>query len=125
MTHLDSDDMSRWIHRILVLAGLGVIVWAILRQLESDEPATSTGPAAWPPLRMAESDAATPSPVAPGSGWVEPDGGSCPISHPVKGNLSSGIYHVAGGRFYDRTKAERCYADPAAAEADGLRASKS
>ena len=37
---------------------------------------------------------------------------------------SSGIYHLPGGRFYDRTRPERCYVDPAAAEADGYRAAK-
>ncbi len=118
--------MSRWIRRILVVAGLGVVVWAVLRRLEGEEPAPSAGPAAWPPLQMADAPAATtaepasPEPVP----WVETDDGSCPESHPVKGNVSSGIYHVPGGRFYQRTKAERCYCDTAAAEADGLRASK-
>jgi micrococcal nuclease len=37
---------------------------------------------------------------------------------------SSGIYHVPGGQFYERTTAERCYADPQAAEADGYRAAR-
>ena len=50
--------------------------------------------------------------------WVEPDEeGACPLSHPVKANANSGIYHVPGGPFYDRTHAERCYADAAGAEA--------
>jgi hypothetical protein len=39
----------------------------------------------------------------------------------VKGKLSSKIFHVPGGLSYDRTKPDRCYRDPAAAEADGLR----
>ena len=39
-------------------------------------------------------------------------------------NTNSGIFHVPGGRFYDTTVLHRCYLDPAAAEADGLRASK-
>jgi hypothetical protein len=56
--------------------------------------------------------------------WVEPDGGACPVGYPVKGKLSSGIYHVPGGLNYDRTTPDRCYADERAAEADGLRASK-
>ena len=50
--------------------------------------------------------------------------GDCPTSHPVKGKLTSGIYHVPGGLNYDRTRADRCYLDAAAAESDGLRASK-
>jgi hypothetical protein len=57
--------------------------------------------------------------------WIAADAGQCPLSHPIKANSSSRIYHVPGSRFYDRTKAERCYADAAAAEADGYRAAKS
>ena len=57
--------------------------------------------------------------------WVEPlDDGGCPSGHPVKANDSSGIYHVPGGRFYDRTVAVRCYASPEAAAADGYRPAK-
>src|SRR5215510_6512044 len=46
---------------------------------------------------------------APETPWT------CPVSHPIKGNFTthSGepcIYHVPGGRFYDKTKPERCYA---------------
>ena len=58
--------------------------------------------------------------------WVEPDEeGACPLSHPIKANANSGIYHEPGGQFYDRTRAERCYVDAAGAEADGYRAAKS
>ncbi|MDO8147519.1 HNH endonuclease family protein [Isoptericola sp. b515] len=45
----------------------------------------------------------------------------------VKGNINSEgehIYHVPGGRFYDVTVPERCFATPAGAEAAGFRASK-
>ena len=56
---------------------------------------------------------------------VEPDdAGDCPASHPVKGKLTSGIYHVPGGLNYERTRADRCYLDAGAAESDGLRAAK-
>ncbi len=58
--------------------------------------------------------------------WIEPDAdGSCPLSHPIKANDNSGIFHVPGGRFYERTKAERCYVDADAALADGYRQAKS
>ena len=57
-----------------------------------------------------------------GGGWVDPlDDGSCPLDHPVKANDNSGIFHEPGGRFYDRTRPERCYASPEAATADGYR----
>ena len=69
-----------------------------------------------------ESDAAE----APGDGqrWVEPVDGVCPVTHPVKGNAGSGIFHVPGGMSYDRTIPERCYATEADAEADGFRKAK-
>lgn len=58
-------------------------------------------------------------------GWVDAlDDGSCPISHPIKANDNSGIFHVPGGRFYDRTKPERCYTGDDAAIADGYRRAK-
>jgi hypothetical protein len=56
--------------------------------------------------------------------WVPAADGSCPVTHPVKANTNSGIYHLPGGQFYGRTNAERCYVDAAAAEADGYRAAK-
>lgn len=75
----------------------------------SDEPVAAVG------------DLATDGPVT----WVAPaPDGSCPLSHPVKANGSSQIYHLPTGQFYERTRAERCYADAAAAEADGYRAAK-
>ena len=63
--------------------------------------------------------AATPAPV-----WVSPVNGTCPDGYPVKANDNSGIFHVPGGRFYDRTVAERCYTDADAAIADGYRPAK-
>jgi hypothetical protein len=60
--------------------------------------------------------------VPPASPWL------CPMSHPIKGNFTtySGercIYHSPGSQFYDKTKAEMCYATPADAAADGCKAS--
>ena len=37
-------------------------------------------------------------PLARGAPWVEPDDGSCPLTHPIKAKLSSGIFHVPGRR---------------------------
>jgi len=56
--------------------------------------------------------------------WVEPVGGVCPVSHPVKASLNSGIFHVVGGLFYDRSTPDRCYRTAAMAKADGLRQAK-
>ncbi|MEQ8435883.1 MAG: hypothetical protein RIB65_00200 [Ilumatobacter fluminis] len=56
--------------------------------------------------------------------WVDPTDGTCPVDFPIKGNANSGIYHVPGGRFYERTVPERCYATEDAAVADGYRRAK-
>jgi hypothetical protein len=69
-----------------------------------------------PEARSADQDA---------GGWANPlDDGSCPLDHPVKANDNSGIFHVPGGRFYDRTRPERCYSTPDAARSDGYRQAK-
>jgi hypothetical protein len=70
-----------------------------------------------------------PQPASPASAeipaWVEAlDDGFCPVTHPVKAKVASGIFHVEGGANYARTKADRCYASPEAAESDGLRPAK-
>ena len=70
------------------------------------------------------SDVSDLSDVSDESAWVAPVEGDCPLHHPVKANDNSGIFHVPGGRFYDRTKAERCYVDAESAAADGYRAAK-
>nr|MBA2497864.1 hypothetical protein [Acidimicrobiia bacterium] len=56
--------------------------------------------------------------------WVDPDGRTCPPSHPVKAKTASGIFHRPGGLAYGRTTPDRCYAEAGAAEADGYRAAK-
>ncbi len=48
----------------------------------------------------------------------------CPASHPIKGNASSGIYHVPGDAYYDETHPEECFATEADARAAGYRAAK-
>jgi hypothetical protein len=90
------------------------------------EPASPASPAVAPEPVVSDEPTAAVGDIA-GDGalaWVEPDGGSCPLSHPIKANGNSRIYHEPGGQFYERTKAERCYIDAAAAEADGYRAAK-
>ena len=78
-----------------------------------------------------EGDGAGSAPVEEGIGdaapvpdWVEPVDGTCPVSHPIKANDNSKIFHLPGGRFYDRTAPERCYATEDAAVRDGYRAAK-
>jgi hypothetical protein len=69
--------------------------------------------------------AAPPGPAAAnGTTWVDAADGECPVTHPVKAKLASGIYHVPGGANYTRTQADRCYGSAEAAESDGLRPAK-
>jgi hypothetical protein len=84
-------------------------------------------PAETPVPEPAPEAAATPPPErdTSASPWVGGDAeGTCPASHPLKAKDSSKIVHQPGGLSYDRTHADRCYVDLAAAEADGYRAAK-
>jgi hypothetical protein len=97
-----------------------------MRAAKTPEPEPEVVGAASAPRTVASSTAGTASgDVSEARAWVEPlDGGACPASHPVKANDHSGIFHVPGGRFYDRTVAVRCYAGPESATADGYRPAK-
>jgi hypothetical protein len=110
-----------------VIVALGLAVAKVLRQRADYDVLAAPSPSPtlprrdpWPPLAETAAPAA-----APAAAWVEPVDGVCPTSHPVKAKLKSKIFHVEGGRNYARTMPERCYRDPAAAEADGFRQSKS
>jgi hypothetical protein len=51
---------------------------------------------------------------------------NCPATHPIKGNRTAGsgepcVYHLPGGRFYSRTKPERCYTTQTEAMRDDCR----
>ena len=120
--------MMRWLRRLFwlgILAGGG---YAVLRVLRRQESAPATDPQ-WPPLvtePVADAKPGAKAKPAPAEAprWVVPVNGDCPDGYPVKANDNSGIYHVPGGRFYDRTVAERCYANGDDALADGYRPAK-
>ena len=133
----------RRLFRIGLLLGLlGGIAFALTKLLSNqahDAPALARAPRAvaaprppTPPSPRRRSPAPIPDPEAPEPptrrrrrrSWVEPTGGVCPTSHPVKAKLASKIFHLPGMANYDRTNPDRCYVDAAAAEADGLRAAK-
>ena len=59
-----------------------------------------------------------------GQRWKPAVNGDCPNGYPLKANDNSGIFHLPGGRFYERTVAERCYANADDAIADGYRPAK-
>ena len=127
-------SLSRRIRRLLFLASAtAAIVRFAMARRHKPAPSAPRAPE-WAPLRAAADATPTASDAAVaessratnpgGPDWVHPVDGSCPVTHPVKGNANSKIYHLPGGRFYDSTVPERCYRDPQAAEADGMRASK-
>jgi hypothetical protein len=71
-----------------------------------------------------EAEAVTDGDVE-GQVWSDPhDDGSCPVTHPVKAKLGSGVFHLPGMANYERTKADRCYPDADTARADDLRQAK-
>jgi hypothetical protein len=124
--------MRRAVKRVFllgVIAGVGYAIWRAVQARLA--PASGgiewdTAPFPFPPVPRPP--AAVEPASAPSSNdaarWIEPNNGACPATHPVKAKLSSGIFHVPGGQNYERTHADRCYVDPEAAEADGLRKSQ-
>ena len=127
------------LRKLVLLALVLGVVAAVVKALRGEpapqfatHPSVTGGPRPAPTPTAAVEAAKDPEPAAPsptptpsngGVTWVEPLDGACPDGYPVKAKLSSGIFHVPGGLAYERTKPDRCYPDPAAAVADGLRAS--
>src|SRR5262245_60849100 len=136
--------MRRWTRRMVGAGALAAAAYAVWRAIEARRVDTGVSwqhqPFPYPPVPR--TDTAPPTTAAPttepasqdhhndgevtpvaegGVAWVEPAGDVCPTSHPVKGKLASGIFHLPGGANYERTKPDRCYVSGAAAEADGLR----
>jgi len=118
-----------------LLAGIAFALSKLLEGQRQDAPAALRAREPWPRLESDPAVAAAPvaravpdpsAPVAdqPAGAWVEPTGGVCPSTHPVKAKLASKIYHLPGMANYERTNPDRCYVDAGAAEADGLRPAK-
>ena len=127
--------MLRWLRRfiwLVFIGGIGAACYTVWHRRQGEQPAPQWSPADPTPLRLVGDEAPDPAPVGtaanadlPTPTWVPPVGGACPSGYSVKAKANSGIYHVPGGRSYDRTVPERCYASAADAEADGYRAAKS
>lgn len=117
-------SLARRIRRLLFLASAtAAIVRFAMARRPKPAPSAPRAPE-WAPLRAAADTTSSATSADALPDWVDPVDGACPVTHPVKGNANSKIYHLPGGRFYDTTVPERCYRDPQAAEADGMRASK-
>lgn len=110
-----------WVPLVVISAVL-VAVYLGWRRVAPRRSGSGAEPARWPPFGEVGAPATGHEPPPPD--WVEPVDGACPAGYPVKVKETSGIFHVPGGRFYDRTVADRCYATAAAAESDGYRAAK-
>lgn len=120
-----------------VVAGIAYAGWRAwkTRVPDSGDVHWDSAPFPFPPVprptttttSAANADAAPPAaaPASASATFVDPGAdGACPLTHPVKAKLASGIYHVPGGGNYERTKPDRCYSSAEAAEADGLRPAK-
>ena len=118
--------------KILAGSAAGAIAYAAWawwqRRVPTDTARPGWGPAPFPfppAPRPADGSTVTSADSDGRPTWREPEpDGSCPEGFPVKGKSASGIFHVPGGASYDRTRPDRCYADAAAAERDGLRAAR-
>ena len=134
---------------LALLGGGAYAAYSTWQRRQEPEPAA---PPSWPPLEEQDGDVPAGDPLVAafdnvtehaseheseqqsaadddaspteGRRWVEPIDGDCPPGYPIKGNDNSGIYHLPGGRFYDRTVPDRCYADEDDAQADGYRRAK-
>ena len=110
----------RWLRRTLGLGLLAGSAYAVWRAIEANRV---SGQSEWEPqpFPFPPQPRTTPDDSPP---WVGCTDGACPATHPVKAKETSKIFHVPGGLSYERTVADRCYRDAAAAEADGFRAAK-
>jgi hypothetical protein len=124
--------MRKGVKRALGLGVLAAAAYSAWRAYEKSRPAPTITwqprPFPYPPepVETPHSSEATDATDATGTEppWLDAVDGECPVSHPVKAKLASGIFHEQGGANYARTKADRCYVTTAAAEADGLRPAK-
>jgi len=122
--------MTTWLKRLFLLAvisGAAFAIWTALQrrnELTVTMPTPTAAPPPPPPTPAPHAPPPEPTSVAKSSDrWRDPVDGACPDGYPIK-VAKSGIYHVPGGRSYDRTTAERCYANTDDAEADGYRRAK-
>ncbi|PIE34110.1 MAG: hypothetical protein CSA55_01330 [Ilumatobacter coccineus] len=116
----------RLVFKLLLVGGVGALAWWMVCNRGSCPKMTaSTGPDDLPADDVNTDDVTTDDEPQSTQTWAEPIDGQCPEGYPIKGNADSMIYHVPGGRSYDATIPERCYANEDDAIVDGFRAAKS
>src|SRR5689334_813232 len=109
--------MQTFLKRFLGVGLLATLVYALWRTTQSS-PAGRTvvwepQPFPYPPRPRPTEPAAPAEPASrpPGEAgepaWVEAVEGACPATHPVKGKLTSGIFHEPGTASYARTRPDR------------------
>ena len=135
--------MWTWLRRVFWLSLVCGAGYAMYTAWQRKRETAIGDPPAWPPLDVGSASHKTSDDATAQStddtranrdegssggpsdrAWVEPNDGRCPDGFPIKANDKSGIFHVPGGRFYERTIPERCYPDEASAQADGYRRAK-
>jgi hypothetical protein len=119
-----SSGLAATFRRILLLTLLSAAGGALFKMLSDRHGAAVPAAPEWPPFEPAVVPDREPMPVGDAGHHADSTGHTgAPDGFPVKVKDSSRIFHVPGGRFYDRTIADRHYTTAAAAEADGYRAS--
>lgn len=91
--------------------------WTVRMNTQGAYKATASS-ARYVKVVAAPKPAPKPTSSKPVSAW------NCPSWAPIKGNASSGIYHMSYQAYYSRTKPEICFATEAAAVKAGYRKSK-
>jgi hypothetical protein len=108
---------------LLLLSAAGVVA---TRRRSAPAAGLALDPPTWPPLPPHPEPPSGETNTADQPTWQPMlDDGTNPEGFAIRAKDSSKIFHVPGGRFYERTSPDRCYAVAADAEADGYRQSKS
>jgi hypothetical protein len=124
--------MSTALRRIFLLLVATVVAGGAAVTLRNRRLAAPAPQPQWPPFEPAPVEPAPVERIHVGlvrhdhASFIEPpSSGTVPDEYPIKAKDSSKIFHVPGGTFYERTKADRLYASADAAIDDGYRPSKS
>jgi len=83
-----------------------------------------TPPASATPAAAGATPSASPAEPTGTVGSVASNTGECSDPTPIKANRDSRIYHLRGGQFYERTRAELCFATTEDAKRAGYRRSQ-